>query len=236
MKKFNTKKVAVLGLVGALGVGSAIGVSAFFTDKADITSEASAGNINMGLQNYSDLDGNYRTWADGSNSTSLLAKDGLQDAKFEAAAADAANPSTGLINPGDTGVLQFSLANTGSKSIDTAAIVTVTSSVAFTKDALEYSIPALGTPVVSEDGKTLTYGTAANPIKLDVINGTVETEDGGLTANDEHYYAYNVDFARGSANAFMDADYSVKVDAYAKQHRNTFDTDWAQIGSFEVVQ
>lgn len=236
MTKFNTKKVAVLGLVGALGVGSALGVSAFFTDKADVSSQAVAGTIDMDLVNYSDLDGNYRTWTDGSTSTSVLAKEGLQDAKFEGTAADAANPSTGIVNPGDSGVLQFSLKNTGSKSIDTAAIVTVTSDVPFTEAAPEYSIPALGTPAISDDKMTLTYGTAQDPIVLDVINGSVETEDAGLSVNDEHYYAYNVDFARTAANAFMDANFTVKVDTYAKQHRNTFTADWAQIGSFEVVQ
>ncbi len=230
MKKFN-KKVAILAAIGILGVGGAIGASAFFTDKATTVDAVNVGTFNMVLTDYSDLDGNYRTWTTANASTSKLATNGKQTAKFTADAVDKAAPSTGIINPGDTGVLQFALKNDQEKSMDTAVQVTVKSSVALTSAIeAEYSIEGLGTPTISNDKMTLTYPI----VKLGTISGTQETETDADAANTNVYYAYNVDFARNAKNAFQDANFTVTVNAYAKQHRNSFDSDWDSIGTFEV--
>lgn len=234
MKKIvHAKKLAVLAVVGVLGVGGVLGgASAFFTDRASTVGKTNAGTFDMTLTNYSDLDGNYRTWATDGTSTSKLTVNGQRTAKFTEKAADDSAKSVGIINPGDTGILQFSVKNAKEKSMDVMAQVVVTSTVPFTSaTAAEYSIDGLGTPTLSADKLTLTYPTE----KLGIINGTVETETDGAASNTEIYYAYNVDFARDAKNAFQDANFTVTVNAYAKQHRNTFDSDWDNIGSFEVT-
>lgn len=234
MKQFKHKKVAVLAAIGVLGVGGVMGASAFFTDTAKTVDQVNVGTFNMVLNDYSDLDGNYRTWnADNAanGGVSKLTTNGKQTAKFAEDAVDKDNPSTGIINPGDTGILQFSLKNDQEKSMDTAAVVTVKSSVELTSaDAAEYAIEGLGTPTLSKDKMILTYPM----VKLATINGSVETEDGAEAADTEVFYAYNADFDRMAKNAFQDATFTVTVDAYAKQHRNSFDEDWQSIGTFEV--
>ena len=231
MKQFKHKKVAVLAAIGVLGVGGVMGASAFFTDTAKTVDQVNVGTFNMVLNDYSDLDGNYRTWTADGASTSKLTTNGKQTAKFAEDAVDKANPSTGIINPGDSGILQFSLKNDQEKSMDTATVVSVKSSVELTSaDAAEYAIEGLGTPTLSEDKLTLTYPMA----KLATINGSVETEDGAEAADTEVFFAYNADFDRMAKNAFQDANFTVTVDAYAKQHRNSFDEDWQSIGTFEV--
>ena len=137
---------------------------------------------------------------------------------------DANNPSTNIINPGDTGILAFSIENDQEKSFDTALEVVVHSSVPLTDDADEYTVDGLGRPAKSADDMTLTYRA-----DLDTFNGSVETEDDGKEAGKEHLYVYNVDFARTAMNKFMDADFTVTANLYAKQHRNSIG------GSFEYT-
>ena len=72
MKQFKHKKVAVLAAIGVLGVGGVMGASAFFTDTAKTVDQVNVGTFNMVLNDYSDLDGNYRTWtADGASTFKL---------------------------------------------------------------------------------------------------------------------------------------------------------------------
>lgn len=248
------KKPVALAAAGVMLIGGALGASAFFTDKAETVNTANVGTMNVAFKDYSDLDGNYRAWADQDGEwtgTSVLTKNGLQDAKFETAAVDADAPSTGIINPGDTGILQFSITNDQEKSFDAAMEVVVESSVAMTDDADEYTIEGLGTPVKSDDDMKLTYR-----VMLDTVNGSLETEEDGLEAGTEHFYAYNVDMARTALNKFQNADMKVTAKLYAKQHRNSpegsFTTtadentdgyadaleatgDWAMVDSFEVT-
>lgn len=252
MKKLSKKKkVLAASLTGCLAVGGIIGASAFFTDKAQTSDSANAGTMNMVFSDYSDLDGNYRKWTSPSASDKVLTATGLQTAKIEKTSAfDAAAPSLNIINPGDTGLLQFALKSDREKSFDIAVEVVVKSSVPLTDGADEYTVEGLGTPVKSEDKMTLTYRTV-----LGTFDGTVE-KDGGQAADEEHIYAYNVDFSRLAGNKFTDANFTINLNAYAKQHRNsiggefktdvanedgTYNTqlvatgDWASIGGYEIT-
>lgn len=251
MKKVSKKKALAASLTGCLAIGGIMGASAFFTDKAQTSDAVNAGTMNMVFSDYSDLDGNYRNWTSPTASEKVLTATGLQAAKIEKNAAyDAAASSLKIINPGDSGLLQFSLKSDREKSFDVGIEVVVNSTVPLTDGADEYTVEGLGTPVKSADKKSLTY--RAN---LGTFDGTVE-KDGGQAADEEHIYAYNVDFSRLAGNSFVGANFTINVNAYAKQHRNSlggdfkadvadadghYNTkliatgDWASIGGYEIT-
>lgn len=231
MKKINYRNAAILVIIGISCIVGMPKASAYFTDCAAIAGQTKAGTFKVLLTNYSDLDGNYRTWNEDDTSVSVLENNGLQDKKFEGKAVDADNPSTSIVDPGDTGILQFSLKNEQDMSIDTAVSVVITSNTAFQSDeAPEYYIEGLGTPELSKDRKQLIYPLA----KLDIFNGFMEQEQNGLSAEIEHFYAYNVDFVRTADLSFQDAKFIVSVTAFAKQHRHSADSDWQDIGTFQI--
>ena len=177
-KKNSQKKIrACATAVACASIAFAIaGASAFFTDRTSIQDNTLVGNFDMKVEDLTNLDANYRTWTDRITSTSALAKNGQQDdgiklplqtADQKASQAD----STGIINPGDTGLLAFKVSNNGKKSMDTAAIVTVevkladgakddngavgtlsadTTTDQGKMDAGAYTIEGLGTPVVTK--------------------------------------------------------------------------------------
>lgn len=254
MKKISKKAVksgVVVSLAGCLAIGGVMGASAFFTDKASTSSTANAGTMNMVFSDYSDLDGNYRNWTSANASDTVLVTNGFQAAKIEKTAAyDATAPSLKIINPGDTGLLQFSLISDKEKSFNVGVEVVVQSSVELTDGADEYTVDGLGTPVKSDDKKTLTYR-----VDLGTFNGTAEN-DGGYEAGKEHVFAYNVNFSRLAGSKFSGANFTINVNAYAKQARNSiggeFKTDvadatgnyntklvasgdWASIGGYEIT-
>lgn len=134
----------------------------------------------------------------------------------------------GIINPGDTGKLSFTVSNKGSKSADLMVVAKLTSDVAMTDGAYEYTLSDLGTPAVSDDKKVLTY--TAN---LGTVNGSIETENGVNSTNLSK--EVNFTFDRAAKNVFQNSNANIEYTVYAKQHRNTEDTDWDTIGSFEQV-
>lgn len=144
----------------------------------------------------------------------------------DASALDA--DADGIINPGDTGKISFTVSNSGSKSADLRVVAKLTSDVAMTDGAYEYSLAELGTPEVSDDKKVLTY-TA----DLGTINGSVETEDGVDATSLSKEAGFTFD--KAAKNAFQNSNVEVEYTVYAKQHRNTTDTDWDAIASFEQV-
>lgn len=235
------KKVAVLAAVSALVVGSAMSGSAFFTDKEVITKNTKVGTMDMVVRDLSDLDGQYRNWLTqtgiiGTGSFEEVADDNLSTYYYVPGYQsdtlqyddltgkandlfgpyDKDNPSTGIINPGDTGLLAFAIKNTREKSFDVALEVIVESSIPLTNGADEYTIDGLGKPAKSADGKTLTYLKI-----LDTFDGSIEKETGGKSNDQEHLYVYHADFARTADEKFMKAEFTVTTNIYAKQHRNS---------------
>ena len=131
-KKEKKKRAAVLllaGLIGAGALGGLLSTSAFFTDRDAVDKSVNVGTLDMKVDDLTDLDGNYRNWTTRLSSISKLEKNGQQDDKWtlpttvdkDKNQAD----STGIINPGDTGILAFKVSNIAEKSMDTAAVVTV---------------------------------------------------------------------------------------------------------------
>ena len=207
------KKVSIL-MAGASMCMLLVGTFAYFTDQAETSAKATAGNINL-------------TWQDATTNLSSAQEDTTWKDGFDA---------DGVMNPGDSYDLSYTVANTGSKSIDVKQQLVLTSTVALTENAEEYTLTITGgndetavVPTKSEDGKTLTYDLTDI-----VLDGSVETETGseGTTTD----YTVKLDFDLAAKNAFMDSEVTLEYQAYAKQHRNAPDAQWAEVASYEVVQ
>lgn len=219
MKKRMTKILAA-GMALCLMVGT----FAFFTDRETHNAGATAGNIDLVFTDVSSKDANKVTgqtntddlvWTD-----NKITKDG------------------DIMNPGDTFDMGYKLTNNGSKSIDVRQQLTLTSSVALTADAEEYTLKCGNvtiTPTVSGDKLSITYA-----IPDIILNGTIETETDGVAQTEGQDYDLYLDFAKAAANKFMDSTVSVKLDVMAKQHRNTTAADFVDFGTyttaFEVVE
>lgn len=135
----------------------------------------------------------------------------------------------GIINPGDKFDFNFNIANSGSKSVDTQTVITLVSSVEMS-DAHEYRLmngaDELATGALQSDKKTIIY-----TLPVQVLNGSVEEETGanaiGATEVD-HAYTFVFDLEAG--NDFQGSTVDVKIEVFAKQHRNTESvTEWANM-------
>lgn len=192
-----------------------VGSFAFFTDRADADATATAGNINLVFTDTSlaaESTGDNVQAIDNVWTAGKLVVDG------------------GVLNPGDVIDMDYKVANTGNKSIDVKQQIVLTSSVALTADAEEYTITVGGqniTPVKSNENKTLTY-----ELEEIVLNGSIETEDGVSVTEQEYEIA--MEFDRLAKNAFMDSTVTVELDIQAKQHRNTTDADWIEWATYEA--
>ena len=149
--KITKKKAVVTAMAGILAVGGIMGASAFFTDQAHTDAKAQVGGLNMTVKDLSDLDGDYSKWDIDQVAGTITEQDSVittavkagvaanakgdrfhgnytgravtEIAKTDATDKDA--PSTGIINPGDSGLLQFKVSNVDSKSFRTGVKSTV---------------------------------------------------------------------------------------------------------------
>lgn len=213
-------KILAAGMALALMVGT----FAFFTDRETHNASATAGNIDLVFTDVSSKDANK---VDGQTNTDDLV---WTDNKI--------TKDGDIMNPGDKFDMGYKLTNTGSKSIDVRQQLTLTSSVALTADAEEYTLKCGNvtiTPTVSENKLSITYA-----IPDIILNGTIETETDGVAQTEGQDYDLYLDFAKAAANKFMDSTVSVKLDVMAKQHRNTTAADFVDFGTyttaFEVVE
>lgn len=133
-----------------------------------------------------------------------------------------------ILNPGDSNPLQFTVNNTGNKSADIKAKITVKAEKAFTDADHEYKVTdASGKElagVLSTDKKTITY-----TIDDVILNGSVETESGSTKTS--HMFDYRFAMDQDAKNAWQGTKVDVKVETFAKQHRNTsgLGADWTAI-------
>lgn len=220
MKKRMTKILAA-GMALCLLVGT----FAFFTDRETHNAGATAGNIDLVFTDVSDATAHKE--ATQQNTDSLV----WTDNKIT-------NDEQPIMNPGDKFDMGYKLTNTGNKSIDVRQQLTLTSSVELTADAEEYTLKCGNvtiTPKVSDDKLSITY-----TIPDIILNGTIETEEGGVAQTAGQDYDLYLDFALAAANKFMNSTVSVQLDIMAKQHRNTTAADFVDFGtyktSFEVVE
>ena len=216
------------------------GAAAFFSAGHRAQERTAAGTADLVLNDLSDLAGNYRAFSeDGGRMRSF--SDGLQE---EAVEKERAYERSGIINPGDLGLLQWQVKNRGEKSMDLAALVRVESAVPMTTGREEYVLTGLGEAerIPDENGKT---AALVYCVPLGILDGSVETEAGSLGR--EAVFACGTDFSRDAGNAFSGMGFVVRTRIFAKQHRNTFGSigvsdgkvflsgDWRGIESFEQV-
>ncbi len=166
----------------------------------------------------------------GYDSKDLTAKAGTLTVELTDATEDLTNGLT-VINPGDANPLTFTVSNTGEKSMDVKAVMKVSAPQAFTESAHEFKITddkgTELTGVLSDDKQSITYTvtdlTLAGSVENDsALDGTTDTS---------HKFDYKFAMDSGAKNAWQDVTGTVKIEVYAKQHRNTssLGNDWVSI-------
>lgn len=164
------------------------------------------------------------------DSKDLTAKAGTATVEITDATTDLTDGLT-IMNPGDSNPLTFTVNNTGEKSMDIKAVLTVKASQALTEDDHEFKITTPeGTElngVLSEDKQTITYTiddvALAGSIEADqALDGSTETS---------HKYDYKFAMDEDAKNNWQEATSDVKIEVFAKQHRNTdgLGSDWTNI-------
>lgn len=166
----------------------------------------------------------------GYDSKDLTAKAGTLTVELTDATEDLTNGLT-VINPGDANPLTFTVSNTGEKSMDVKAVMKVSATQAFTESAHEFKITddkgAELTGVLSDDKQTITYDVTDITLAGSVENDS--TLDG--TTDTSHKYDYKFAMDSGAKNAWQGITGTVKIEVYAKQHRNTssLGNDWVSV-------
>ncbi len=166
----------------------------------------------------------------GYDSKDLTAKAGTLTVELTDATQDLTNGLT-VINPGDANPLTFTVSNTGEKSMDVKAVMKVSAPQAFTESAHEFKITddkgTELTGVLSDDKQSITYTVTDLTLAGSVENDS--TLDG--TTDTSHKFDYKFAMDSGAKNAWQDVTGTVKIEVYAKQHRNTssLGSDWVSI-------
>lgn len=166
----------------------------------------------------------------GYDSMDLTAKAGTLTVELTDATEDLTNGLT-VINPGDANPLTFTVSNTGEKSMDVKAVMKVSAPQAFTESAHEFKITddkgTELTGVLSDDKQSITYTVTDLTLAGSVENDS--TLDG--TTDTSHKFDYKFAMDSGAKNAWQDVTGTVKIEVYAKQHRNTssLGSDWVSI-------
>lgn len=164
--------------------------------------------------------------------TSLTANAGTLNVKMTDVTTDLTD-GLNILNPGDSNDLSFKVTNTAEKSADIKAVITVTTTdnagnaKNMTADH-EYK-------VTDGEGTELTGSQLENNVLTYTIDGTVlsgSVEEDGTAA--DHTYDYQFVMDEDCKNTWQDSNVSVKIEIFAKQHRNT-DAGWNLISEFETV-
>lgn len=163
-------------------------------------------------------------------SRDLQAKAGTLTMELADVTTDLTNGLT-IMNPGDSNPFDFTVNNTGEKSMDVKAVIKVTTPIAMTDADHEFKITDAGgqelTGVLSEDKKSITY-----TIDDVALAGSVEkdqTADGSTETS--HAYKYKFVLDEDAKNAWQNQQADVKLEVFAKQHRNTtgLGSEWTSI-------
>ena len=161
------------------------------------------------------------------DSRDLTAKAGTATVEITDATTDLTDGLT-IMNPGDSNPLTFTVNNTGEKSMDIKAVMTVKAPQAFTEADHEYKITTPeGTElngVLSEDKQTITY-----TIDDVALAGSIENDaDTDGSTETSHVYDYKFAMDEDAKNNWQGVTSDVKIEVFAKQHRNTsgLGSDW----------
>lgn len=148
-------------------------------------------------------------------SKQLSAKAGTLTLAMTDATQDLTNGLT-ILNPGDSNDLTFTANNTGEKSMDVKAVITVVSSREMNVYDHQYKVTSNDgeevNGVLSGDKRAMVY-----TIEDITLSGSVE-EDGEDVS---HTYDYQFVMDDNADNSWQDTDVDVTIELFAKQHRNT---------------
>lgn len=164
------------------------------------------------------------------DSRDLTAKAGTATVEITDATTDLTDGLT-IMNPGDSNPLTFTVNNTGEKSMDIKAVMTVKAPQAFNEGDHEFKITTPeGTElngVLSEDKQTITY-----TIDDVALAGSIENDaDTDGSTETSHVYDYKFAMDEDAKNSWQGVTSDVKIEVFAKQHRNTsgLGSDWTNI-------
>ena len=164
------------------------------------------------------------------DSKDLSAKAGTATVEITDATTDLTDGLT-IMNPGDSNPLTFTVNNTGEKSMDIKAVMTVKAPQAFNEGDHEFKITTPeGTElngVLSEDKQTITY-----TIDDVALAGSIENDaDTDGSTETSHVYDYKFAMDEDAKNSWQGVTSDVKIEVFAKQHRNTsgLGSDWTNI-------
>lgn len=198
--KISKKKAVVTAMAGIMAVGGIMGASAFFTDQAHTDAKAHMGGLNMTVEDLTDLDGDYSKWDIDQVAGTITEKDSVIDTAVSGITktddrltgnftgrvvanaiqtAEGDQTSENILNPGDSGLLQFKVSNVDSKSFRTAMKTSVV--VQLAKDAQE------------PDGQTAATLQAAHKAGVEAGSVTVKYPDGTEIANPMKYVLADYD-------------------------------------------
>lgn len=209
-KNTSNKKKVVRGASVALCVAAlGMGAMSYFTDYKSQEMSAKAGNLHIDLtMDKSDLNG------------------GLT-----------------IINPGDKNPLEFTVSNTGEKSVDVKHVVTITTDMAMTNGQADQEFKLVASDgtdlkaspdalkIEGEGSNTVIYTFADFPLAGSIEKDAVT--DGTTTATKKLAYKFAMD--EDAQNAWQGKTPTVKVETYAKQHRNTQENpDWQKMGEWHL--
>lgn len=165
------------------------------------------------------------------DSRDLQAKAGTLTMELADVTTDLTNGLT-IMNPGDSNPFDFTVKNTGEKSMDVKAVIKVTTPIAMTDADHEFKITApdgqeLTGGVLAEDKKSITY-----TIDDVALAGSIEKEmDKDGATETSHAYKYKFVLDEDAKNAWQNQQANVKLEVFAKQHRNTssLGKEWTSI-------
>ena len=216
----NSKRIISIVAIIAIALTMAFGAFSYFTDYATATVESKAGTLDILLTEDIDLDDDID-----------------------------------ILNPGDTAPVDFTVTNEGEKSADIMTVITVwaTDAGGNELDMTDANLDGVADDpdviddhvyrIIGANGDELAYTVEGNKVIYTIggdgnanngavtLNGTIEEEDG--VAVTSYTYEYDFEMDADALNAWQATNVHVKVEVFAKQHRNT-DAGWNLIDTFEV--
>jgi predicted ribosomally synthesized peptide with SipW-like signal peptide len=216
MKSIRKHATAALAIASALAL--TVGVFAFFTDRVQSTATATAGTLDLELDNFAASSTTKFKPGDGISLTYTLSDVGNKSADVLETIMVTYTPADGTTSTISSSKPEFALYAASDVSIDDNGVATVA------EDATALS-------VVSEDGTQITY--AVPQFTLNGTGDNAETET-GVTSNAKDG-AYVLVFNADASNDFSGATLTVDYEAQAKQHRNTGKDTWTTVQSETVT-
>ena len=222
-KPVSRKRITmVLAIVCCLSI--LVGTLAFFTDRVNQNTTATAGTLDLVFNDISAS----RSGANGILSPNEFAIDGVWGRSLV--------QENSIINPGDYFDLSYNLSSVGSKSMDVKHQLTLESTTPLTGNEYKLTIidenqnEVIVPGTLSADGLKITYEMPE--FVLNGIGAGAEVEDEASGSSKD--FIVRLDLNAEVGNALQGAGVTVTLDSQAKQHRNTDDDIWVDWAEYKI--